>query len=126
MEGRRDGEDHGLIIFYFTMIVVLDIPSGFTFSLNLKVLSTFFVRKEPDALFNFLVPRLGFLTILACSARFSWTYDTERVKHVIGLMGAPIFFHLSYGNYGTLSYSKKNKLGGIKLRRDNAIFRNSQ
>jgi hypothetical protein len=36
-------------------------------------------------------------------------------------MGAPIFPHLSYGNYGTLSYSKSAKLGGIKLRRNKAV-----
>ncbi len=39
-----------------------------------------------------LVPRNGFLLILACFVRYSWTYDTERVKLVIGLMGAQIFF----------------------------------
>ncbi len=72
-----------------------------------------------------LVPRHGFSPILACFVRYSWTYDTERVKHVIGLMGAPIFFHLSYGTYGTLSYSKGVKLGGIKLWHDKAVFRNS-
>ena len=89
-------------------------------------------KKKPDAhdLFllsrELLVPRHFFFDIFGVLSRFSWTYNTERVKHVIGPMGAPIFFHLSYGNYGTLSYSKKNKLGGIKLRRDNAIFRNSQ
>jgi hypothetical protein len=64
--------------------------------------------------------------ILACFVRYSWTYDTERVKHVIGLMGAPIFFHVSYGTYGTLSYSESVELGGIKLRRDKAVFRNSR
>jgi hypothetical protein len=73
-----------------------------------------------------LVPRHGFSPILACFVRYSWTYDTERVKHVIGLMGAPFFFHLSYGTYGTLSYSKSVELGGIKLQRDKAVFRNSR
>jgi hypothetical protein len=55
--------------------------------------------------------------------RYSWTYDTERVKHVNGLMGAPIFFHLSHSTYGTLSYSESVELGGIKLQHDNAVFR---
>ena len=66
------------------------------------------------------------LTAFACSVIFFWTYDTESVKHVIGVMEAPIFFHLSYGTYGTLSNSDSIKLGGIKLRRDKAVFRNSQ
>ncbi len=39
-----------------------------------------------------LVPRHGFSPILVSFVRYSWTYDTERVKHVIGLMGAPFFF----------------------------------
>jgi hypothetical protein len=39
-----------------------------------------------------LVPCNGFSPILACFVRYSWTYDTERQKHVVGLMGAPIFF----------------------------------
>jgi len=33
------------------------------------------------------------------------------------------FFHLAYGTYGTLSNSKSVELGGIKLRRDFAIYR---
>jgi hypothetical protein len=65
-------------------------------------------------------------TAFVCSVIFFWTYDTESVKHVIGVMEAPIFFHPSYGTYGTLSNSDSIKLGGIKLRRDKAVFRNSQ
>jgi hypothetical protein len=41
-----------------------------------------------------LVPLHGFSSVLACSVSFSWTYDTEKVKHVLGLMGMPIFCHL--------------------------------
>ena len=60
---------------------------------------------------------------LRCVLRFSWMYDTERVKHVIGAMVAPFFPRLSYGTYGTLAYSKSIKLGGIKLRHDITVFR---
>jgi hypothetical protein len=38
-------------------------------------------------------------------------------------MGAPIFFHLSYGTYGTLAYGESVKSGGIKLPRDITVFR---
>jgi hypothetical protein len=38
-------------------------------------------------------------------------------------MGAPFFFHLSNGTYGTLAYGESVELGGIKLRRDITVFR---
>ncbi len=37
-------------------------------------------------------------------------------------MGAAIFFHLSYGTYGTLAYGERVELGGIKLRCDITFF----
>ncbi len=68
----------------------------------------------------------GNQSAVLCFARFSWPYDTERVKHVIGVMGTPIFFHLSYGTYGTLAYGESVELEGIKLRRDITVFRKCQ
>jgi hypothetical protein len=89
------------------------------------------VGKEPDALINFLVPRHGFFDNFGVLCKIFLDVRYRKGKTcVIGLMGAPIFsHHLSYashGNYGTLSNSKSVKLGGVKLRRDKAVFRNSQ
>ncbi len=38
-------------------------------------------------------------------------------------MGAPIYFYLSYGTYGTLAYGESVESGGIKLQRDITVFR---
>jgi hypothetical protein len=96
-----------------------------------KLSSAFFVRKEPDltdarpprtAPIIKIVPRHAFFANFGVLCEI-FLDDTERVKHVIGVMGAPIFFHLSYGTYGNLAYSESVELGGIKLRRDITVFR---
>jgi hypothetical protein len=85
-----------------------------------KLSSAFFVRKEPKVGDEYHTFRFRVLSDFFLDIRY------RKCKHVIGVMDAPIFFHLSYGTYGTLSNSDSIKLGGIKLRRDKAVFRNSQ